>query len=252
MKPSPLARLFCSAALGAILGASAPCALAAPKQMPTAAKPLAAACKTRGPMREVQANEKIGHRYLMLMMFAKGTGAQYFGGASYAEEGCLADIDVAVDAKSGAQTKSASKQQLYIAVCPDDCNDLHLAPSAPAASAPNVASAPSVASASADAPAPAGAAALAKSLNDGSDPLGPHAWGILSAADPIKPNGIPDGKIEVWQVAVRDACQAYALYKFHAGAEQVLGRAMAKGDFLGQILVGMPVPGAGGQSQSCD
>jgi hypothetical protein len=207
-------------------GAADTAAAAAPAM---SGKPLAPNCAKGGPMVPVQPNMKVAHQYMMLMVFMKGSGGQYFGNATFDQSGCLGNVAPSAATAKAARAVAPTGTQLYADVCPNDCTGLHEDAATTTTGKPGSPS------------------------NKGSDPLGENAWGVLSAVDPATAGPSAENKFEIWQVAVRDGCQARDLYAYHTGApDRVLAIAKAKGDLLGQILVGYNNPAhSKGPSETC-
>lgn len=196
------------------------------------AKPAAPGCADKTFVKPGQ-NLKSAHTYMLMMVFKTGTGGKYFGNADYATTGC---IGVVPDTKTAAKAKAKGSASVgdgggvYPAdICPADCSE----------------------------PDDGGGGGLAASkrkvaakVDKGTDPLGKLNWGVLSALE--TPIGMPvaDNTFEVWQVKVKDACAAKALYTYYSQPGQFLATARAAGDFMGQMLMGYRIKSTG-QTEDC-
>ncbi|MFZ6765581.1 hypothetical protein ACO0LM_00745 [Undibacterium sp. Di26W] len=146
---------------------------------------------------------KFKHQYMLLIIFKKGKGSQYFGNPNIGEYGCIPDVEA-------NQFPPVPTNTFIIAEnCPNDC----VYPR--------------------DTRAP---------LNDGKDPLGKNPWGIVSAINSEKRDGGPGRLIEVWELAVRDKCHAEALYASFTLPNGLLLPALERGHMLGEIVVGYDRP----------
>ncbi len=224
-------RTFATVALASALSLPAFAAPAA-----AMAKPPAAGCANKVFVKPGQ-NIKSGHSYLFMMVFKAGTGGKYFGNADYATTGCIGVVPGSTaTAKAGAKTgakagaKLTAGEEVYPAdVCPSDCTEPVDEGSGGGALART---------------------AAAKPLDKGTDPLGTYNWGVLSALETPIGTPVADNTFEVWQVKVKDACTAKALYAHYSQAGQFLATARAAGDFMGQMLMGFRVK-ANGQTEAC-
>jgi hypothetical protein len=176
-------------------------------------KPLSPACElgTLGPVVDRASNNLIPHQYMLLMVFKKGTGAQYFGNASDRQNGCIPDVEVKVARANGKRELVAPGPQITAENCPNDC----VYPRKTAAA-----------------------------METGSDPLDSNPWGIVSATDTTREGGAKDSLIEIWEVAVTDACHARRFYEYHTtpGKDRILANALKRNHMLGEILVGYRDP----------
>lgn len=219
-------RTFAAFALAGIVGLAAPAS--------AMAKPPASGCADKVFVKPGQ-NIKSGHSYLFMMVFKTGTGGKYFGNADYATTGCIGVVPGSTTtakaaAKAGAKAgaKLTADEEVYPAdVCPTDCTEPEDSP-----------------------PGAALRTAAAKPLDKGTDPLGTYNWGVLSALETPIGTPVADNTFEVWQVKVKDACMAKALYAHYSQAGQFLATARAAGDFMGQMLMGFRVK-ANGQTEAC-
>jgi hypothetical protein len=163
---------------------------------------------TLGPVVAPAANADIAHQYLLLLIFKKGKGSKYFGNASFKETGCIPDVAAVHDSATKSVTLAPTGMQMPVSNCPNDCvNPLgeHTA------------------------------------TDDSNDPLNTNSWGILSPVDTVSLDGGAGRRIEIWQIAVTDACHARMLYKFHTmGPRSLLSKAIAVNDMLGEVMVGYP------------
>lgn len=170
-------------------------------------KHLAPGCinSPNGKVHDPKSDTNIPHQYMLLLIFKKGQGSQYFGGANDNEYGCIQDAPSTLIV--------APMMQLMTENCPNDC--VYPYGRRPAS-------------------------------DNGSDPLNvdpaaTNRWGILSAVDTADLNGGPKRKVEIWQVAVTDACHARRLYAYHTkDPKSLLNQAYANGDMFGEVLVGYP------------
>lgn len=161
-------------------------------------------------------NSKSGHRYMLMMVFKAGTGGKYFGDADFGTAGCIGDIEsTKQDAAAGIRT--TDEYVLKAEVCPTNCTE-------PEDNPPLTDAATMTAS---------------KDIEKGSDPLGNYNFGILSVVAQPMHTPVADNKFEIWQVVVRDACQARDLYDHYAAEGQLLARAKDAGEYLGQMMIGI-------------
>lgn len=193
---------------------------AAPKPAPVMIdKHLAPGCinSAKGKVHDPRSDKNIPHQYMLLLVFKKGHGSKYFGDPTDLEYGCVQDVP--------SNLVVAPPLQLKTENCPNDC----VYPFGPRPATDNG--------------------------NDplNTDPAQTNIWGILSAVDSQPLGGGAKRHIEIWQVAVTDACHARKLYAVHTKDKSSLfSRAYRKGDMLGEILVGFPVAGNGNEaSQPC-
>ncbi len=198
---------------------------AAPKDW--TAKPAAPGCADKTFVDPGQ-NAKSAHTYMFMMVFKTGTGGKYFGNADYATTGCIGVVP-------GSSTAAKGKSSAHVGgdgdvyptdVCPADCTD------------------------------PPGDGSVgnkrkvAVKADKGTDPLGKLNWGVLSALETQIGMPVADNTFEIWQVRVKDACMAKALYAYYSQPGQFLATARAAGDFMGQMLMGYRIK-ANGQTEDC-
>ncbi len=167
-------------------------------------------------------NSKAGSRYMFMMVFKAGSGGKYFGDAEHGMAGCLGDIETAKeDAAAGLRT--TNDYVLRAEVCPANCVE----------------------------PDDGGATLTAsKSLEAGSDPLGKRQWGVLSVQEQPLHSAVAGNTFEVWQVAVRDACQARELLAHYSADGQLLAKAKDTGEFMGTMLIGFRIKN-NGATEAC-
>lgn len=198
-----------------IVGVAVPPAYA--EVVPTVDKQLSPDCKKKVIV-DRPPSTKIPHQYMLLLVFKKHHGGKYFGHANSKEYGCIADVQTTFDAKLQREVLAASDSDLTMENCPNDCVY------------------------------PYGKRAV---TDDGTDPLNTdpnhtNKWGILSAIDSKPLSGGRHRRIEIWQIAVTDACHARKLYAYHTKhRHSLLSRALHKRDMHGEILVGYLVKGNG-------
>ncbi|MEJ7805073.1 MAG: hypothetical protein WKG03_04020 [Telluria sp.] len=182
-------------------------------------KVLAPGCinSPKGKVHNPRSDANIPHQYMLLLIFKKGQGSQYFGGATDTEYGCIPDVPSALVV--------APPSQLMAENCPNDCVY------------------------------PYGKRPATDNGNDplNVDPQQTNRWGILSAVDSKSENGGAKRHVEIWQVAAIDACHARKLYAHHTkDASSVFSQAYRKGHLLGEVMVGYPAKGNGNErSQPC-
>lgn len=208
-------------------------------------KPAAPGCVGKTFMDPGQ-NPNSGHAYLFMMVFKAGTGGKYFGNTNgnpgYATTGCIGVIDGALarKAKPGAKVVGDPGDVYPADICPTDCTE------------PDDGGGGGMA-ARAKKGAKAKAVAGPVPLDRGSDPLGVYNWGVLSALSASEGDintPVAGNTFEVWQVKVRDACQARDLYNFYSAKGQFLAEALAAGDLMGQMMTGYRVQ-PGGKTEAC-
>ncbi len=220
--PSRLLLLVSSALAAALIcGPVSSAEKAAPAKFEP--KQLSPKCKagTLGPVVDKASNMSIPHQYMLLMVFKKGTGAQYFGDATEKQNGCIPDVEVTPAGPNVKRRLTAPGNQITTENCPNDC----VFPRDEAAA-----------------------------MEKGSDPLDTNPWGILSATDTTSQGGAKDSKIEIWEIAVTDACHARRLYEYHTapGKDRILARALQRNHLQGEILVGYRDPShKNGPSTAC-
>ncbi len=184
-----------------------------PKAQPIVKKQLSPKCLAGvdGKVVDQPSNTSIPHQYMLLLVFKKGKGTQYFGEATGDQYGCIPDVENKVDSKTGASVLTPTGTQMIGANCPNDC--VYPRESITA-------------------------------MENGSDPLGANPWGVLSATDPTSMSGAKDSKIEIWGLAAVDACHARKLYEYHTatGKNRRFANALKRGHLLGEIMVGYRDP----------
>ncbi|NVD74776.1 hypothetical protein HUX88_30265 [Duganella sp. BJB1802] len=218
--------LFAAAfAIGLVCSANgAHAADAAPAKLPMVpAKPPSLYCANR--VKDPAQNTQIPHQFMLLLVFQKGKGSSYFGNASTNQNGCIEDVQSVPNTAGTPQLLKPTGHYLTVPNCPNDC----IYPRAAHAA-----------------------------LNDGSDPLNTDKnrtipWGIMSAVDSAPVDGGPGRRIEIWEVAVQDACHARRLYAYHTQClNSLLRKALDRKDMLGEILVGYRVAdNADGKTDPC-
>ena len=81
--------------------------------------------------------------------------------------------------------------------------------------------------------------------------MGKDHFGVLSVLDQPWHSRVAENKFEIWQVVVRDACQARDLYNHYAAEGQLLAKADAAGEYLGQMMIAMRT-NTSGSTESCN
>jgi hypothetical protein len=193
------------------------------------AKPPAKGCEGKNFVVQPQ-NPTTAHRYMLLMVFKKDTGGQYFGGASFSEKGCIGVLG-----GDGAKLTS-DDDVLRTDVCPTDCGDPPDEP--PGAKAKAVM------------PAKSAKRMMAAEPGKGTDPLATLNWGVLSATESPSGEPVPGNLFEVWQVVVKDACEARDMVNYYSTGGRILEQATKAGNLLGQMMIGYR-NGTRGVSEEC-
>ncbi|MBG6223035.1 MULTISPECIES: hypothetical protein [unclassified Janthinobacterium] len=182
-------------------------------QIPIVHKQLSPKCASGalGPVSDQPSNKLIPHQYMLLLVFQKGRGSKYFGDATVNQYGCIPDVESQTDTATNKTVLKETGTLMTVANCPNDCVFPRTTVTA---------------------------------MEGGADPLDSNPWGILSATDTTRAGGASNSKIEIWEIAAIDACHARRVYAYltKRGTDRVLAKALARGDMLGEILVGYRDP----------